>query len=512
MMSKHEEFYTPEQVDEQIDAFLQERNRSTRDQRLASDLQSMLTRPDDSSSLQRVWQKLMQDKSATRQQGSIIPPLADRHLKHQERSVPMDKPMKRSTPMQLAVRIFSTLAAVVVVVFLVGSLLLVLNASHQKPANTTTAGSHAAPESKTPPARQVFFRSKPFPALAAVAWSPDGTRTALVVEAASDPNKLQVESVDALTGQHALAYTTVTDANVFIAWSPDGSQLAVTEGTRLAVFDAKTAKQLHTFSTPSVALSSGHTPSLVSIQVIALGSFVKLSGGTAPGLNGVAWSPDGKFLAAISNGHQNEISVWDTTTGSVLKTLTGFGSLDTSSFLRSLIWSPDGHQLGLIAGNSSSGSDEVQIVDTTAWQAAQHYPNTDEFSWGPDGKQLALVDSDKNNPGKDIRIVDTQSGQTVKSFAERVQKDFDIYGIYWSPDGTRIALDTMETKTTATAGHTTFGIVELWSVADGKLLSKFDQNTVMYASSWSPDSKYILTVVMDNHTANDIHAYVIWNA
>lgn len=511
-MSEHEEFYTPEQVDEQIDAFLQERSRSTRDQRLASDLRSMSARPDDSSSLHHVWQKLMQDKSETRQQGSIIP-LADRHLKHQERSVPMDKPMKRSTPMQLTVRVFSTLAAVVVVVFLVGSLLVLLNANHQQPADTTTAGSHTVSEPKTPPAGQVIFRSKPFPALGPVAWSPDGKRAALVVTAAGDANKLNVESVDALTGQHTLTYTTVDGVNVFIAWSPDGSQLAVTEGTQLAVFDAKTAKQLHTFSTPSVALNSNHTPSLVAIQVTTpLGSLVKLSGGTAPGFNGVTWSPDGKFLAAISNGHQNEVSVWDTTTGSVFKTLTGFGSLDASSFLRSLIWSPDRHQLGLIAGSVSSASDEVQIVDTTSWQVTQHYPNTDEFSWGPDGKQLALVDSDKNNPGKDIRIVDAQSGQTVKIFAERVQRGINIYGIYWSPDGTHIALDTLEIKTTATAMNATVGLVELWSVADGKLLSKFDQDAISYASSWSPDSKYILTVVMDDHTANNIHAYVIWKA
>lgn len=106
----------------------------------------------------------------------------------------------------------------------------------------------------------------------------------------------------------------------------------------------------------------------------------------APQVYSVAWSPDGKQLAAGSG--INVILVWDVASGELLGTLNGdFGVVS------SVVWSPDGKQVG-------SGSDDGTII---VWDVANAKPQATlightgpikSVGWSPDGKQVASGSDD----------------------------------------------------------------------------------------------------------------------
>lgn len=496
-MSEHEEFYTPEHVDEQVDALLQAREMSLRDQRMASDLQSMLQHTDeDASSLQRVLQKLMEQDRPVQQQGKIIP-FAELHAQQQRqgRFAVMHETQKQAP---LAHRIhpilrpLSALAAVLVVAVVVGSMLFTLNAIHQKQASTPGTHTGAAVEHEG----QLIYQS---PEGSHAAWSPDGSRIAVfTTTTAVNTNGITtttvgVESWDARTGQHVLKYPTDGDPGVNIAWSPDGTELAVASETKIYLFDAKTTQLLRAFPRPAVALNGNATPSFAATSMTKsaapLSRQLPLSGAISPAFENVVWSPDGKKLAAAlnaSDGSLHVVYVWDAQTGSVLQTLPNF-----QGTILNVSWSPNGQWLSTVANPAERGAGMTPVAtlwDTTTWQIVKQYPNVAiaGLAWSPDGKHLALVDAwggDMGGNGKDVRIVNVLTGQTtVKPFGG--SQNTIIFGISWSPDGSRLALDQqVENPSIGTQ-------VTLWSTTSGTQLYSF---ATSYDATWSPDGKYIST-------------------
>jgi WD40 repeat protein len=204
-----------------------------------------------------------------------------------------------------------------------------------------------------------------------VAFSPDGHTFATGAHQ-------EVQLWD-LTGRSLLRQALQADPQFIscVAFSPDGKHLATVGLTGIAkIWDVTSGKQVCSFKGPSwgsrqflsVAfhptgkyVASGGSDRKVNLWNPATGHEIHpaLSEHT-DGVRGIAFSPDGKYLATSS---LREVIVWDVTD------LENINQVQKFDRLAGRIWwvafSPDGKRLAAASGYKGKG--EIKIWDSTLW-------------------------------------------------------------------------------------------------------------------------------------------------
>ncbi len=153
-----------------------------------------------------------------------------------------------------------------------------------------------------------------------------------------------------------------------IAYSPDGTRLAVASGIGIWLYDTATHQE--------IALLTGHTGTVYS----------------------VSYSPDGNTIASGSGDHtihtipsgsgDNTIRLWDAVTGAHKHTLTGH-----RGYVASIAYSPDGNSIA-----SGSWDNTVHLWDAVT--GAHKHTLTGHTGWvysvsfSPDGRTLASGSGD----------------------------------------------------------------------------------------------------------------------
>jgi WD40 repeat protein len=231
-----------------------------------------------------------------------------------------------------------------------------------------------------------------------VSYSPDGKRLAF-----SDDTVVRI--VDADTGTELLSLPPQDSTTMDIQFSPDGSWLAVgtIKGT-LKVFDSSSGKKiLELAASPRgvqrIAFSpKGDRIALAdqegaSVWDAMTGKQLLTYSGHGDGvrLSGIAFSPDGKWIA--SAGNDATIQIWNSETGEKIFTLVGHTG---AAF--GVVFSPDGQYLA-----SSSVDRTVKI-----WKLAKPEEQVEEpltlygnggaiyqVAFSPDGKSIASVGRDR---------------------------------------------------------------------------------------------------------------------
>ena len=200
-----------------------------------------------------------------------------------------------------------------------------------------------------------------------------------------------------------------TDSVFSVAWSPDGKQLASGSGTNtLTIWDMPT----------------GNPQATLNAAPYVSGAAALRGTNDGPQVYSVAWSPDGKQLAAGSG--INVILVWDVASGEPLATLIGdFGVVS------SVVWSPDGKQLASL----TAGSTRISL-----WDPANPNPTAIlrghagvvfGIAWSPDSKQLAT--------GSDDQTILVWDVANAKPQATLTGHTGPVRSVAWSPDGKQLA-------------------------------------------------------------------------
>jgi WD40 repeat protein len=196
------------------------------------------------------------------------------------------------------------------------------------------------------------------------------------------------------------------------------------------------------------------------------GDRVLVSAGRS-GLCGVAFSPDGKVLAA--GGAGKLIQMWSLETGKEVARLEGH-----QGFIRTVAFAPDGKLL------ASAGDDAGAILwDVAAGKElrriGKHSNGLRMAAFSPDGKTLVTSGFDEH-----IGLWDVATGKQLHFFRAHPRVP---YGVAFAPDG----------KTLASGGDHE-GTIRLWDVASGKQLRSWDGHVrCVYSVAFSPDGRLLAT-------------------
>ena len=193
-----------------------------------------------------------------------------------------------------------------------------------------------------------------------------------------------------------------------IAYSPDGTRLAVAGSIGIWIYNAQTYQE--------IALLTGHTGRVTSI----------------------AFSPDGSVLS--SGSQDNTVRVWDTVTGEHRRTLTGH-----TSVVQSVAFSPDGRTLASGSGHSLSKETDSTVRLWNAVTGEHKGTLTGHTDWvnsivfSPDGGILASSGGWRDNT---IRLWDAVTGEHKRTLTGHTDKLVSNFGslvpsIAFSPDGGR---------------------------------------------------------------------------
>jgi WD40 repeat protein len=156
--------------------------------------------------------------------------------------------------------------------------------------------------------------------------------------------------------------------------------------------------------------------------VAPAGPAIKVRPDILPQVAALAWSKDGKLLAA---GTYKEVLLFEQPGGKLLRKLTGH-----SDVVRGLAFSPDGAVLAAAGGVPGQGG-ELTLWNTTAWAAVKRLQGHADciygLAWRPDGKQITTTSYDKT-----VRIWDVEKGQPVTDLKDHADA---VYGAGYSPNG-----------------------------------------------------------------------------
>ena len=263
-------------------------------------------------------------------------------------------------------------------------------------------------------------------------------------------------------------------------------------------------------------------------------AFVLPTKGEAP-VHSLAFSPDGKTLAAGCSGVPGHVQLWDMATGLAPAVLEAPGLPTAAGDLQTLAYSPDGKSLMALAVSKNNQSRFLTLWDTATgkervtvkapaagFTAAAHLP---------DGKTLLVGDTAGNvmfrdtGTGKDVagpRIQHTDTNTPVLSVAVAPAGDLiatggrDDTARLWTAKGKPLGQirdfpNNVDQLVFSPDGETLAGCsngdVLLWDVTRAEVGGRFRARAVQARVAFSPDGKS-LAITVSTGKSYDL---TLWN-
>jgi WD40 repeat protein len=233
-----------------------------------------------------------------------------------------------------------------------------------------------------------------------------------------------------------------------VAWSPDGQYLAFagpahSNGQQMQ-YPVEAAS-----ANGTVRLFEGHSSTL----------------GTANWIESVAWSPDGRLLAA--SAADDQVLIWDVTTAHLVTSFQGYSALS---------WSHDSSKL--VTGDLDG---TLRVWDVPEkHQVSENHEFTgyiSQNSWSPDGRSIVSGSTTSNR----ALVWDAQTGEPRYALQANGDK---VWAAAWSPYGKSIA--------TGASDKRAQGVMQIWDVRQLKAIQySGDPFSNIRTLAWSPDSRVL---------------------
>ena len=267
-----------------------------------------------------------------------------------------------------------------------------------------------------------------------------------------------------------------------VAFSPDGSLLAVASSFGIWLYDAATSRELalllgHTFGVSSVSfspdgstLASGSWDNTVKLWDVATRRNIATLQAHTRWVNSVSFSPDGSTLA--SGSWDNTVKLWDVATRRNIATLQAH-----TRWVSSVSFSPDG---SILASGSHDHTVKLWDVATRRNIATLegHTSSVISVSFSPDGSTLASGSRDGR-----VKLWDVA---TRRNIATLTGHRGWVKSVLFSPDGSTLA-----------SGSRDYA-VKLWDVATRQNIATLEGHSGSVASvSFSPDGSTLASGSLD---------------
>jgi WD40 repeat protein len=430
-MPEHNDQFTPESVDEQIEYLSQtSENQSSAENSpghsLVHDLRHLYHSQAQAHqhTLEQAWQRISREQDRLARNQDQIPPDLGNYRPGSAQNTPHHS-------FRTVQKYITTIAAVLITALLIGSLLVVLNVAHQRPETASTPTT--APLTPTPhykPGDTVATLEDTYGGIHSVDWSK--------VNGKLVTTSTRVQVWDPLKQKNLLKPDLAGLSGLFTSrWSPDGKYIA-TASPVLQLWNASTGEQIRSCTEP------GKSASNVSGEIFA-------------------------YLSSSAYAYMQTLNS--------LKSLSS--NVEKKSYISSLSWSPDGKYIALTLHRQEKPL--IAVLDTNSCGLVSYYTMDNDIfydvAWSPDGRYIAASTADRT-----LNIWEFQPGQR-ESKALHILADpsgSKIYNIAWSPDSQSIA-------TTSYGSHR----VETWNARTGKHLQTYLHEQPVYSLAWSPDGRYL---------------------
>ncbi len=309
------------------------------------------------------------------------------------------------------------------------------------------------------------------------------------------------------TGLEPMAPLTLQGDYHGMAFSPDGKHIVTGGGpddSTMRVWDAATLDELMKieragvggfFSPDGKRIISADNNDIYVWDASSGKKLMTLSGHEDRPLTGIecdvwsaSYSPDGTRI--VSGGTDKTIRVWNAATGAEIMTLRGHGDwpyYPALSPVSSVAFSPDGQ---LIVSSSYDHTIKIWNAGTGAevMTLEGHSDIVSDVALSPDGKQIASASSDET-----IRVWDVSTGSELLTLQGH---DNEVLSVTFSPDGRRIVSGSKDNT------------VRIWDAATGVEVQRLPIRGWVWAVCFSPDGKTL--AIRSSTGVSPIRTITLW--